>query len=96
MEKITRVGNEVRVAANEYASKYIAVYAGEIWGYVWMSDVARAAGWRGKLVSMKYGADAIAVALEGGEVEFEEVQEGLFWASDVVVNMDILKEMIAE
>lgn len=96
MEKIKAMRDEIRVAQNEYASEYISVYVGDVWAGIWLSAIAKAAGWRGHIIKAKYGKEAFLSMLENAEVEIEEFDEGRFWVSDVVLDTNILKEMLAE
>lgn len=101
MEKIMRVGNSIKVAKNDYESKYVAVYAEESgWAYAWLSDVVAAAGWRGKVLMMKFGEEILLPALYGAKVTVEaigEEQDNQFlWIKTITLDETILKDMVSE
>lgn len=101
MEKITRVGNSLKVAKNDYESKYVAVYAEESgWAYAWLSDVVAAAGWRGKVLMMKFGEEILLPVLYGAKVNLESVGEEeenkFLWVKEITLDEQILKDMVSE
>ena len=101
MEKITRVGNSTKVARNDYESKYVAVYCETSgWAYVWLSDIVAAAGWRGKVLMMKFGEEIILPALYGAKVTLEAIgeEEGdkFLWVKEITLDEQILKDMVSE
>lgn len=101
MEKITRVGNSIKVAKNDYESKYVAVYAEDSgWAYVWLTDIVAAAGWRGQVLMMKFGEEIIIPALYGAKVDIEtigEKEESQFlWVKEIIIDEQVLKDMVIE
>ena len=101
MEKITRVGNSIKVAKNDYESKYIAVYAEDSgWAYVWLTDIVAAAGWRGKVLMMKFGEEILLPALYGAKVNVESIGEEddnqFLWVKEITLDDQILKDMVNE
>ena len=101
MEKITKVGNSIKVAKNDYESKYVAVYC-EVsgWAYAWLSDIVAAAGWRGKVLMMKFGEDILLPALYGANITVEAIGEeegnNFLWVKEITLDDNILKDMINE
>lgn len=101
MEKITRVGNSLKVAKNDYESKYVAVYCETSgWAYAWLSDIVAAAGWRGKVLMMKFGEEILLPALYGAKVILEAVGEEkdnqFMWVKEITLDEQILKDMVSE
>lgn len=101
MEKITRVGNSFKVAKNEYESKYVAVYAEDSgWAYAWLSDIIAVAGWRGKVLMMKFGEEILLPALYGAKVVVKPIDDEkdnqFLWVEEITLDNQILKDMVIE
>lgn len=101
MEKVTRVGNSFKVADNTYQSKYVAVYTEESgWSYIWLSDIIAAAGWRGKVLMMKFGEEILLPALYGAKVVVDIIDDGagnkFGWVKEIAFDNNVLKDMVVE